>query len=272
MKNISYNLVKKLREITGIGILDCKKEIIITNGDIKKAILNLRKRGAIKAEIKNIKKTNSGIILVSRKKDFCAILEINCETDFVANSKNFYQFGSKIIEYAIQNSCKSLEQLTTKFESLRIDLLNRVNENIKISRYNFIEDDILYSYIYRNKIGVLLSVEIKKYNKHDKYDNNILKQISMHIVAKNPKYLNFQDIPKNIINKEKSIQLELTKKLKKPQKFFQKIVRGKVRKFFSQIILMEQNFVMKENITINQLALKNNIIIKKFVRLEVGEI
>ncbi|WP_343190092.1 translation elongation factor Ts [Buchnera aphidicola (Astegopteryx bambusae)] len=276
MKNISYNIIKKLRKQTGVGILDCKKEIIYTNGNIKKAIFNLRKKGIIKSEEKKIKKTYNGIILSGKKGNFCVLLEIKCQTDFVSKSKDFYQFGNNIIKYSTKNFCKNFNFIKKHFEEDRIELLNRVNENITINRYKYFIGKNIYNYVHCNRIGVIILAENlnnsnSNSNSNDYVNEDVLKKISMHIIAKNPKYLNFDSIPKDVFKKEKEIQSELTKKLKKPNKFFNKIVKGKIKKSFSNIVLMTQNFVIDEKKTIEQFSLENNIIIKNFVRFEIGE-
>ncbi|WP_343184183.1 translation elongation factor Ts [Buchnera aphidicola (Ceratovacuna keduensis)] len=269
MKNISYSTIKKLRKITGIGILECKNEIINTKGNIEEAIFNLRKKGAIKAEEKKINKTYNGIILSHSKNNFGVILEIKCQTDFVSKGKYFKKFGKKILKYSIQNCCKDINEIKKKFEKDRIELLNKVNENILINKFYYISGETVYSYVHSDRIGVLISTYNKNNYKSLNIDKNVLKKISMHIVAKKPKYLKFEDIPKEIVKKEIIIHSELTKKLQKPTKYFNKIVKGKVRKFFSKIILMEQDFAIDEKKNVEQFTKENNIILKNFVRLEI---
>ncbi|BGI51396.1 MAG: translation elongation factor Ts [Buchnera aphidicola (Ceratovacuna japonica)] len=269
MSKVSYSIIKKLRKKTGIGILECKKEIINTKGNIKKAIFNLRKRGIVKAEEKKTKKTNHGIVLSSIKNNFGIILEIRCQTDFVSKGKYFYEFGKKVLRYSIKNFCKDINIVKKIFEKDRIEILNKVNENILINRLVHISGKNIYNYVHCNRIGVLISVDKKNNFKKKDIDKDIIKQISMHIVAKNPKYLNFDDISEDTIKKETIIQSELTKKLKKPKKYFDIIVKGKVRKFFSNIILLEQHFAIDEKKTIEQFSEENNIIINNFVRLEI---
>ncbi|WP_343154935.1 translation elongation factor Ts [Buchnera aphidicola (Pseudoregma panicola)] len=269
MKNVSYSIIKKLRKRTGIGILECKNEIINTKGNIKEAIFNLRKRGIIKAEEKKINKTNNGIILSSIKNNFGVILEIKCQTDFVSKSEYFKKFGKKILKYSIKNFCKNINKIKKVFEKDRIKLLNKVNENILINRFYYISGKNIYSYVHCNRIGVLISAYSKNNYKNFNIDENILKQIAMHIIAKKPKYLTFKDIPKETIDKEIIIHSELTKKLKKPVKYFNIIVKGKVKKFFSKLILMEQNFAIDEKKTIDQFTKENNIVIENFIRLEI---
>ncbi|WP_343188360.1 translation elongation factor Ts [Buchnera aphidicola (Ceratoglyphina bambusae)] len=272
MNKVSYDLVKELRNITGIGVLECKNALLNSNGNIKKAILNLRKEGIIKAEKKKINKTSNGIIFSCKNNHFGVILEILCETDFVSKNKNFYNFGKEIVKYSLKNKCKNLIKLKNVFENDRIELLNKVNENIIINRFNFISGDIISCYSHYNKIGVLLSASLIKNKKKD-YINykEILNNIALHIAANKPEYLNFKDIPKDIIDKEKIIQSELSIKLNKPKEYFEKIVSGKINKFFSNVVLMKQKLAMDDRKTVKEFTQENNVLIKKFIRFEIGE-
>jgi elongation factor Ts len=260
---ISADLIKHLRSLTGVGILDCKKALLKKNGDIDKSIDYLREKGKSKALNKISRKTLEGSIFSGIKNKFGVILEINCETDFVAQDKNFINFGEKIIQTALKKKIYDLNTLRNTFEAQRTNLVSIFNENIKISRFSSLSGNFLYSYLHRSRIGTLL--------KSNSNDFSLIKNIAMHIIASKPLYLNKKDIPQDILSREKKIQLSRALQTGKNHVIADKIVVGRMKKFISEIALIKQNFVLDPKITVENFLKKNNIIIKKFIRFEVGE-
>ncbi|CAL4320350.1 translation elongation factor Ts [Buchnera aphidicola] len=260
---ISSNLVKKLRELTGVGILDCKKALLKKNGDINKSIDYLRKKGKSKALNKTARTTLQGSIFSGTKNKFGVLLEVNCETDFVAQEENFINFGKEIVNTALKKKICDFNVLKKVFEFKRIHLVSILNENIKISRYFFLQGDFLYFYLHRTRIGVLL--------KSNSNDSSLIKYLAMHIVASKPLYLSPENIPQDILLRERKIQLSRSLELGKNISIAEKIVSGRMKKFIGEISLIKQKFVIDPKITVEKFLKENNIVIKNFMRFEVGE-
>ncbi|QCI27158.1 translation elongation factor Ts [Buchnera aphidicola] len=261
--HINSELIKKLRLKSGIGIMECKKALLLANGDIQKAIFILKKNGNIKAEnkIKNI--ALRGIISTSINNGYSCILELNCETDFVEKHIDFIKFSKEILLIAYNQQIKDLLNLRKIFEEQRIMLVSKFSENIIIRRFQAFFSNKITSYVHRNRIGVLVESNFK--NK----DN--IKKIAMHIAANNPDYLSRNDIPSEVIKKEKKIQLEIALSSGKPLSIAKKIVDGRMEKFFKKICLLEQQCVFNIEKKIKDFIFENNGKIFNFIRFELGE-
>ncbi|MCW5197754.1 translation elongation factor Ts [Buchnera aphidicola] len=262
MKISSY-LIKKLRLMTGSGILDCKKALLDTQGDIERAIDYLRKQGKSKALRKISRKTLQGSIFNKIKKNIGVMLEINCETDFVSKDKKFIDFGNKIVKYGLEKKIKDLNVIQKKFDSDRINLISILGENVKISKYSILIGNFIYNYLHHSRIGVLIQTNSINYS--------IIKYIAMHIAASKPLYLNPESIPHEVISREENIQLDMSLQTGKSNFISKKIVSGRMKKFFSEISLTKQPFVLDPKKTVEQYLLKHNILLKNFIRFEVGE-
>lgn len=272
MNNINYNLIKKLRELTGAGILDCNKALIKSNWDIKIAINNMRISGKIKILKKLNRITNEGIILAETSKNnkYGVIIELNCETDFVSRNNLFKKFGKKVVNTAL-NELKNkklinINILKEKLKKDRLNLISQIGENINIRRFGVLHGDFLQIYLHRSRIGVLFS--------SNKIRNKITKYLAMHIASNNPKYINVDDIPIDILNNEYEIQLNIINKSSKDiksDKIIKKIIKGRMCKFINNIVLINQFFIMDTNKTVGQILNKHNIIINDFIRFELGE-
>ncbi|CAL4320286.1 translation elongation factor Ts [Buchnera aphidicola] len=260
---ISSDLVKKLRMLTGVGILDCKKALLKKKGNINESIDYLREKGKNKALNKISRKTLQGMIFEKIQDHVGVILELNCETDFVSQDKNFINFGEKILNFALQKKIFDFDFLKKKFENERIHLVSIFNENIKISRFYFLQGKFLYSYLHRSRIGVLL--------KSNSNNFSLIKLVAMHIVASKPLYLNPENIPKKILSREKKIQLSRSLQSGKNEFIAKRIVSGRMKKFISEIALTKQNFVIDPKIKVEKFLKKNNIVIENFMRFEIGE-
>ncbi|CAL4320074.1 translation elongation factor Ts [Buchnera aphidicola] len=264
MKNLSEN-IKKIRTITGLGILNCKKALLKNKGDIQKSINYLRKKGKSKVRNKFIKKTTQGSIFICHTKCLGVILEINCETDFVSRDTFFKSEGNKIINLCFKKKFVNLKSVQDYFEDTRIKLISILGENINFSNYFMLKGNFIHSYVHGSRIGVLL----KSNSKSLKY----VKKIAMHIAASNPLYLSPEKIPKNILDKEKKIQLEIANKLNKhkSKQILSRMVEGRMKKFIYEICLNKQNFIMDTKKTVEKYLKEKNFFIKKFIRLEVGQ-
>ncbi|PPI86621.1 translation elongation factor Ts [Candidatus Pantoea edessiphila] len=263
MVDINAALIKKLRECTGVGIMECKKALIEANGNINLAIENMRKSNAIKA----LKKVNNvainGIIRVNIFDDHGVILEINCETDFVTQNICFLNFTDKLINALKVNPTIDLINLRTQFEEDRIALVAQLGENIQINRLGILKGNTLSLYLHRNRIGVLVSgLNI---------DKLLLKNIAMHIAASKPLFIKPDNIPENILIKEREIQMAIAVKSSKSLAIAKQIVEGRMGKFINSISLTGQVFVIDPSKTVSQILREQNADIIEFIRFEVGE-
>ena len=264
--SISASDVKNLREKTGLGMMECKKALEEAKGDAELAITNLRKNSALKAEKKSSRTAVEGVILSSTENSKNSILvEINCETDFVAKDESFLKFTEEVMETCINSSGESLESLlSSSFEEKRQNLVQKIGENIVIRRKFNISASFVYSYIHGNKkIGVLLSLE--------KDNEDLGKDLAMHIAASNPLAINSEDISKDVVEKEKEIIEAQVSDSDKPQEIIEKMISGRLNKFLSEVSLVDQPFVKDPSIKISELLKNNDNSVLDFIRYEVGE-
>ncbi|CAD6510452.1 translation elongation factor Ts [Candidatus Profftia tarda] len=263
MPKITTILVKELRKRTAAGIMDCKKALSKAEGDIDRAIEEMRKSGAIKAAKKASLIATEGIIKIKIVGNCGVILEINCQTDFVAKDSDFERFAEKVLDTAFSDKVNNVELLKKQFEEERIALIVRVAENINIRRVSFLEGEVLAGYLHGNRIGVLVS--LKGSNK------KLAKQLAMHVAASNPEFIKPQDAPSEIIEKEYQLQLDIAINSGKKKEIAEKIVKGRMQKFTSSISLTGQNFVMDVSKTVGQILQENNAVVSNFIRFELGE-
>ena len=291
MIKISTSDIKKLRDLTGAGFLDCKEALDNSNSNIEKAIDFLRKKGISTAQKKGDRTASEGLIAITKDNSNkeAGVIEINSETDFVARNEDFQNFVSNlsIINLKQKGDLDKLMQseyadTKEKVSDALTNLISKIGENLIIRRSNFISitNGFIGAYVHNvekdlmGKIGVLISVET---NIEFPVINDFLKKICMHIAASNPISLSSSDIDKDILKKEKDFQLEEIKKSGKDKLIQEKILVGKMNKYFNEVVLFEQNFVMDSNIKIKQFIentskeLNGSIKIKEFIRFKVGE-
>ena len=291
MNKISTSDIKKLRDLTGAGFLDCKEALDNSNSNIEKAIDFLRKKGISTAQKKGDRTASEGLIAITKDNSNkeAGIIEINSETDFVARNEDFQNFVSNLSIINLKqkgNLDKLMKSEYTdtkeKVSDALTNLISKIGENLTIRRSNFISitNGFIGAYVHNvekdlmGKIGVLISVET---NIEFPVINDFLKKICMHIAASNPISLSSSDIDKDILKKEKDFQLEEIKKSGKDKLIQEKILVGKMNKYFNEVVLFEQNFVMDNNIKIKQFVentskeLNGSIKIKEFIRFKVGE-
>ena len=278
--------VKELREITGVGFKDCKNAIDETKGDIQKSIELLRKKGIAKASKRMGRTAAEGLVCISEKNGKIAMIEINSETDFVAKNNEFIQFAEEISNLSIDSSGEIKDILNLKMKNKKsvnenlIDLVSKIGEKITLRRCVCIENNknINFSYIHSalkkniGKLGVLLSVETTK-QKKDIMD--LGKQLAMQVASLSPLAVDKDGLDSNILKKEKEIITEELKTSGKDIKIIEKIALGKLNKFIAENTLLNQDWIMepkkKVKDVINQVAGKDKIKVKKFVRFKVGE-
>jgi elongation factor Ts len=253
--------VKELRERTGAGMMDCKKALTEANGDMDLAIENMRKSGQAKAAKKAGNIAAEGTILIKEANGVAALVEVNCQTDFVAKDDNFLGFANQVADAALETKA-SIEDLQAKFEETRVALVAKIGENINVRRVEYIEGGALASYRHGEKIGVVVAGE---------GDAETLKHVAMHVAASKPEFVNPEDVPAEVVEKEKAIQVEIAMNEGKPQEIAEKMVTGRMKKFTGEISLTGQAFIMEPKRTVGDVLKEKGVTIAGFVRLEVGE-
>ena len=266
MSTISASQVKELREKTGLGLMDCKKALEEANGDIDLAIEELRKTSGIKASKKSGRSAADGLIgITSKNKDFFMI-EVNCETDFVARDESYINFTKETLDTYSNNPSQSLETLLESgIEDNREKLVQKLGENIVVRRLAKSEESsVSGSYLHSNhKIGCIVSLEGG--------DEALANDIAMHAAATDPIAVSPLDIPKEIVDKEREIFKAQSEESGKPPEIIEKMIEGKISKFLAEVSLTEQDFVKDPNVKISKLLANNNASILSFTRYEVGE-
>lgn len=263
--HVTAALVKELRERTGVGMMECKKALVEAQGDIELAINNMRKFGQAKAAKKANRIAAEGIILtkIAQNSKYGVIIELNCETDFVAKDNAFKVFGDKVITAALDECITNLDILKGKFEEQRTDLVAKIGENINIRRLGMLEGNSLGHYIHGTRIGVIISATGQ--------DKDLLKHLAMHIAASKPEYVYKCDIPADIITSERQIQFDIAIQSGKSHEIAEKVVEGRMCKFTEEISLTEQHFIMDQSKTVNQLLIEHGVKVNNFIRFELGE-
>jgi elongation factor Ts len=259
---VSLALIKELREQTGAGMMDCKKALQEADGDIEVAIENMRKSGAVKAAKKASKVAAEGKIFIKSDDKKAALVEVNCQTDFVAKDASFLAFAEKVAEAAMAENM-SVDDLKAKFEDERVAIVAKIGENIDIRRVVYVEGEKIASYSHGgNKIGVVVA---------GSGSDETLKNICMHVCASNPKYLDPSDVPEDVVEKERQIQLDIAMGEGKPQDIAEKMVMGRMKKFSGEISLTGQPFVMEPKKSVGDILKEQKSAVSSFIRLEVGE-
>ena len=274
MSNITAQMVKELRDRTGAGMMECKKALLDSSGDMDKAVEEMRKAGQAKADKKSSRIAAEGVITLSISDDnsIANMVEINCETDFVAKDENFLKFVKTISEVSLKNYKGSVDDFNNSkhpsgktIEEIRLELVSKVGENVKIRRVQNIKNDGNYMghYMHGTKIGVVVVLQ--------KGNEELAKDVCMHIAAMKPRALNANDIPQEDLEKEREIFVAQAKESGKPDDIIQKMVDGKLKKYISEVTLVDQTFVKDNEITISKLLEKHDNSVLSFYRLEVGE-
>ncbi|MBA6364838.1 elongation factor Ts, partial [Colwellia sp. BRX8-8] len=238
-------------------------------GDMELAIENMRKNGQAKAAKKAGNIAAEGAILIKSADGVAALLEVNCQTDFVAKDSNFLGFANEVADAALASKA-TIEELQAQFEEKRITLVTKIGENINIRRVSYVEGAALASYSHGASIGVVVAGE---------GDAESLKHIAMHVAASKPEFLTPEDVADSVVENEQRIQLDILKaendalddKKKKPVELLEKIIIGRMKKFTGEISLTGQAFIMEPKKTVGVVLKEKGITVSNFVRLEVGE-
>ena len=268
MTAIKASLVKKLREKTGLGMMDCKAALQESSGNIELAITNLRKSSALKAEKKSSRTAIEGVILSSMNSDLnqVVLLEVNCETDFVSKDKNFLDFCKKALEVAEVSDASQdlLEIVDEEMRDIREELIQKIGENVVIRNVLSLQGKIINYYIHTNRrIGSVVSLK--------KGNQEVAKNIAMHIAALNPSVINPRDLTAKFLEQEKEIIQSQVQKENKSPDILEKMVNGRLEKRVAEVSLIRQPYVKDPNKSIEMYLQESRAQIDCFIRLEVGE-
>ena len=286
MANISAQLVKELREMTGAKMMDCKKALVQTEGDIEKAIEFLREKGLADAAKKSGRVAAEGIVktYISEDKKKGSVVEFNCETDFVAANDEFLGFANKVAEIAANSNATTVEELSAEkcdgestIDEVRTALVAKLGENMTVRRFvRFsVENGAIQSYIHAaGKIGVLVQLGCEN---NSPVLLEVAKDVAMHIAAVNPLFLDSSAVDAETLEKEREIYRVQAQNEGKPANIVEKMVEGRVKKYLKEVCLVEQVFVKNPDFTITKYLEEKSkevgatITIEKFARFERGE-
>ena len=270
---ITAAMVKELRERTGSGMMECKKALQETDGDLETAIENMRKSGLAKADKKAGRTAAEGLVIIalSDDKKEASIVEINCETDFVSGGDDFKAFTSSVANAALKESPADIDALVAltidggkTIEETRQAMVAKIGENIQVRRFERVSTDGQFgSYLHGVRMGVLVEME----NGND----DLIKDIAMHIAASNPACVDEDQVPAEMLEKEKAILVAQAKESGKPDEIIEKMIVGRIKKYLAEITLVGQPFVKDPDQTVAKLLKSAGATVKSFYRFEVGE-
>ena len=269
---VTASMVKELRERTGAGMMECKKALVETDGDMDAAIEHLRKSGLAQADKKASRIAADGRIGLATSADMskAVMVEVNCETDFVAKDGNFQAFTDAVAANALVAASDDMESLLASesngasLESARQALVTKIGENIQVRRLARMSGaETIGAYIHGGHIGVLVGLQGG--------DEELARDIAMHIAALNPQFIDVDDVPADVLEKEKQFLIAQAADSGKPADIIEKMVEGRMRKHLASITLLGQDFVKDPDMTVAKLLKQNGASVKDFVRLVVGE-
>lgn len=279
MSGITASMVKELREKTGAGMMDAKKALVENNGDLEQAVDWLRTKGLAKAAKKSGRTAAEGLVALSVSGDGkqAVALEVNAETDFVARNEQFQSFVAEAAQLAMK--AKDIDALSAMTMSggksvadTLTELIATIGENMALRRFEkqHVADGLIAAYVHNalapnmGKIGVLVACEGQS-------NADVAKQIAMHVAAANPEFLNIETVPADALDRERSVLLEQAKAEGKPEEIAEKMVTGRIKKYYTETVLNEQVFVMDNETKIADLTSQNGMEISGFTRMVLGE-
>ena len=266
MAAFSTSTIKDLRDRTGLGMMECKRALTASDGDINKAIDDLRKSSGIKAAKKAGRIAADGIIAVKMSEDNKrgVMIEVNTETDFAARDDSFIGFVNESLDKAFDTDKFVFEEFIVNMEEARHALVQKIGENISIRRVKIFSSTVVGNYVHSNKrIGVMVALE--------KGDTEIAKDVAMHVAASNPQVVEPEDMPDHLVQKEKEIFIAQAKESGKSDEIINKMINGRINKFLSESSLINQPFVKNPEMTVGELVKNSDAKILSFSRFEVGE-
>ena len=265
--SISASQVKELREMSGVGMMECKKALVETDGDLNKALDLLRANSSLKAEKKASRVAADGEVKIAKNSEYSSLIEINSETDFAAKDSKFKDFAAEVAEYLVNNKITDITDLSSIFEEKRQSLIQSIGENIQLRRLQTLDvpsGGCIGAYLHSDgKLAALVSIDT---------DNmELAKDLAMHVSASNPTCLQSEDIDPELLERERSIFLAQAEESGKDESIMEKMVEGKIKRFLSEVTLVSQGFVKNPDQSIEELLKENNTSIIAFARLKVGE-
>ena len=270
MSQISAKTVKELRDRTGLGMMECKKALEEAGGDIELAIDNLRKSGQAKAAKKAGNIAADGAIIITQNADKALLLEVNCQTDFVAKDENFTAFANKVAELALANNITDVAAISAlpyedgvSVEEARVALVQKIGENVQVRRAEVIEGANLAAYRHGLRIGVVVSM--------DGGSSELGKSVAMQVAAFNPLAVNEENVPADILAREKDIIEAKAKESGKPETVIEKMITGGIQKYLNEVTLVNQPYVIDNDKKVGDVLKADNATVISFKRLEVGE-
>ena len=274
MAQITAAIVKELRERTGAGMMDCKKALVATEGDMEKAIDFLREKGLSQAAKKAGRVAAEGAVVAYVTEDgkTGAIVEVNCETDFVGKNENFQALAKSIAELIVKTNPADVDALLASemdgktVKDVVTEAIAKIGENISVRRFVRYEsaEGKVYSYIHGGgKIGVLVDMKGG--------DAELGKDIAMQVAAANPQFLNRNEVPDSELEHEKDILTEQARNEGKPENIIAKMVMGRINKYYKEVCLVDQEFIRDGDLTISKLLKSKNAVVARFARFQLGE-
>jgi elongation factor Ts len=270
---ITAGMVKELREMTGAGMMDCKKALAETDGDMDAAVEFLRKKGMAGADKKAGRVAAEGVIAIaiSDDKKKAVIAEVNCETDFVAKGDEFKAFADEVAKIALNKETTDIEALMNEtmangktIDERRRELIAKIGENMTVRRLELVETSgEIGQYQHGEKIGVVVDMTGG--------DEGLMRDVAMHIAALKPTAVSADDVDPEVVEKERKFQIEQAQESGKPMEIIEKMIEGRMRKFLQEITLLGQPFVKDADQTVEKLLKSQGASVGGFIRLEVGE-
>ncbi|MDX1795325.1 MAG: translation elongation factor Ts [Hydrogenovibrio sp.] len=270
---VTASMVKELREMTGAGMMDCKKALAETDGNMEEAVEFLRKKGMAGADKKAGRIAAEGVIAIaiSDDKKKAAIVEVNCETDFVAKGDEFKGFADEIAQIVLKTGINDIDELMKQtmangksIDETRREMIAKIGENMAVRRLEIVETSgQIGKYQHGEKIGVVVAM--------NGGDEELVRDIAMHVAAVNPSAISADDVDQAMLEKERNFQIEQAQSSGKPMEIIEKMIEGRMRKYLQEITLLGQSFVKDPDQTVEKLLKANDAMVTNFVRLEVGE-
>ena len=263
--SISASQVKELREMTGVGMMECKKALVETDGDLEKAVDLLRSNSALKAEKKASRVAADGMLVIHQEQATVSAVEINTETDFAAKDEKFQAFCINIKDHLAKNTINNIEELNEAFASKREALVQAIGENIQIRRMVKISDGgSIGTYLHTDgKLAAIVSI--------DSNDDELAKDLAMHVAASNPNCITADQVDKELIARERAIYEAQAAESGKDPSIMEKMIEGKLNRFLSEITLVSQPFVKNPDQTVQALLSEKSANVLSMIRIKVGE-
>ena len=270
MANITAAMVKELRERTGSGMMECKKALTETNGDIDAAIDLMRKNGQASADKKAGRAAAEGVLLVRTAGSFGVIVEVNCETDFVTKNEDFIKFADDVANLALNEKITTADALNaaklgdSTVDEVRRGLVAKIGENISVRRVAAIDGNGMIG-AYVHGVRIAASVDVSTDNEE------LAKDLAMHIAAASPICVDADAVPAELLERERAIYVAQAQESGRPENIQEKMIEGRMRKYLEEITLVGQAFVKDPDMTIEKLLKNNNATVSSFIRFGLGE-